>query len=310
MNTSTQTRPRVAVLPEPVPHITAAIVAGGGSVVGLGESPDAVVVAKPYPQDTLRDVLSEHPSVRWVQLPSAGIERFVGAVAAHRDLTWTCAKGLFAPPIAEHVVGAAIALLRRFPERARATGWGPRGGRTLAGLDVLVVGGGGIGSEVSRLFALLGTTVTVLRRNDLPVPGAARVVTGDRLSDLLPAADIVVLAAALTPDTEHLIGSDELALMKPDAFLINVARGKLLDTDALVAALRDDRIGGAALDVTDPEPLPDGHPLWADARCLITPHASDTGHMPTLVAGLIERNVRRRGEGRPLEGPVDPAAGY
>ena len=150
-----------------------------------------------------------------------------------------------------------------------------------------------------------------MRRSAEPVPGAARTVQTSALHDVLPDADVVVVAAALTQDTRHLIGAPELALMNRNANLVNVGRGPLIDTDALVAALADGSIAGAALDVTEPEPLPDGHPLWTEPRCLITPHSADTPEMTApLLAERIRLNVRAfLGDGR-FVGVVDPQRGY
>ncbi len=119
------------------------------------------------------------------------------------------------------------------------------------------------------------------------------------------------VALALTPATEHIIGARELAAMRPDSWLVNVARGRHVDTDALVAALADGVIAGAALDVTDPEPLPDGHPLWDQERCIITPHTANTLEMAARpFAARVRDNVARFAAGEPLVGLIDPAAGY
>jgi phosphoglycerate dehydrogenase-like enzyme len=141
--------------------------------------------------------------------------------------------------------------------------------------------------------------------------GATRVVGVDGLHDALDAAVGVVLALALTPDTVGIIGRDELARMSERGWLVNVARGKHVVTDELVEALRDSVIGGAALDVTDPEPLPDDHPLWSIPNCIITPHVANTPEMAfPLLAARITENVRRWGSGEPLVGLVDPSLGY
>ena len=141
--------------------------------------------------------------------------------------------------------------------------------------------------------------------------GAERTVGTDRLAEALAGARAVVLALALTPQTRGLIGRAELAAMEPDAWLVNVARGELVDTAALVDALQRGVIGGAALDVTDPEPLPDGHPLWDLPNCLITPHTADTPEMiEFLLARRIAENVRRLAAGQELVGLMDPALGY
>jgi phosphoglycerate dehydrogenase-like enzyme len=151
----------------------------------------------------------------------------------------------------------------------------------------------------------------VVRRSDGPVPGATRTLTTSQLPAALCSAKMVFVALALTPDTERIIGTPELEAMRPDSWLVNVARGQHVDTGALVAALEAGSIAGAALDVTDPEPLPDGHPLWRQERCIITPHTADTPEMvERMFAIRVSDNVARFAAGEPLIGLVDPAAGY
>jgi D-3-phosphoglycerate dehydrogenase len=152
--------------------------------------------------------------------------------------------------------------------------------------------------------------VTVVRRHDVPLEGAT-VVTSERLDEVLPRADAVVLALALTDETAGIIDAARLALLPDHAWLVNVARGEHVVTDDLVAALRAGTIGGAALDVTDPEPLPDGHPLWQFGNVLITPHTANTRAMGrALLRQRVIDNVRRYAAGKPLLGPVDPDLGY
>jgi phosphoglycerate dehydrogenase-like enzyme len=153
--------------------------------------------------------------------------------------------------------------------------------------------------------------VVAVNRSGREVPGAERTVTIDHLPEVLRDADYVVLAASTTDETKGMFDAAMLARMKSDAWLINVARGALVDTDALVDALDEGVIGGAALDVTAPEPLPDGHPLWSLDNALITPHVANTWVMglPAL-RGLVTRNVARFAAGVELEGLVDPALGY
>jgi phosphoglycerate dehydrogenase-like enzyme len=151
----------------------------------------------------------------------------------------------------------------------------------------------------------------VLRRTPAPVAGVRVVATLDELGNHLPEADVVVLALALTDETIGVIDADALAAMRSDAWLINVARGRHVDTDALVAALEAGAIGGAALDVTDPEPLPDDHPLWTLDNVIITPHTANTPEMGlTLLAERVGENVARYAAGLELIGPVDLALGY
>jgi phosphoglycerate dehydrogenase-like enzyme len=151
----------------------------------------------------------------------------------------------------------------------------------------------------------------VVRRGPEALPGAERTVRTDRLHDALPDARLVILALALTPETRHIIGAAELEAMHDHAWLVNVSRGGHVDTDALVDALGRNAIAGAALDVTDPEPLPDGHSLWSMANCLVTPHnAGSSGAVMRLLADRVHDNVARLGAGQPLLGVIDPDAGY
>jgi phosphoglycerate dehydrogenase-like enzyme len=196
-------------------------------------------------------------------------------------------------------------------QRIMARSWGEPAGTSLYDQPVTILGGGGITASLLGLLAPLRVTATVVRQHPDPVPGAARTVGQADLHEALAGAQVVFLALALTPSTEHIIGAPELAAMRPDAWLVNVARGGHVDTDALVAALTAGTIGGAALDVTDPEPLPDGHPLWDQERCIITPHTADTTEMiRPLLARRIRDNVARFAAGEPLLGLVDPALGY
>lgn len=141
-----------------------------------------------------------------------------------------------------------------------------------------------------------GARVLAITRSGTPIPGAAQTFTPDRLDDVLIESDVVVIGAPATADTRHLIGARELGLMRSHAWLINIARGSLIDSDALVEALRSGSIGGAGLDVTDPEPLPDGHPLWDAPNALITPHSANPSQL--LIPGLAAR-VRRTSHATP-----------
>ena len=176
---------------------------------------------------------------------------------------------------------------------------------------VTIVGGGGITRALLALLAPFAVEVTVVRRHPAPLRGAARVVGTDGLRAALPGADLIVLALALTPDTVGIIGAPELEQMNSHGWLVNVARGAHVVTDDLVAALQAQAIGGAALDVTEPEPLPVGHPLWNLDNCLITPHTANTWEMAEpLFADRIRCNVERLAARQPLRGLVNPALGY
>jgi phosphoglycerate dehydrogenase-like enzyme len=305
------TAPRVAVGPAPRESACRAIRAGGGEPTGVDAAADALVWLDPADLDGLREALAVACSARWIQLPVAGVERMATAGVLDPGRTWTSAKGAYAEPVAEHALALALAGLRQLRQRLTARSWGEPAGESLYDEPVTILGGGGIAASLLELLAPFRAAATVVRRSDDPVPGAARTLPQARLHEALAGARVAFLALALTPGTERIIGSAELAAMRPDSWLVNVARGRHVDTDALVAALRGGAIGGAALDVTDPEPLPDGHPLWQLENCIITPHTADTPEMvERLLARRIQENVARFAAGEPLIGLVDPAAGY
>ena len=261
--------------------------------------------------DALRDALASQPKITWVQLPQAGMEWAFQAGVVDSQRRWTSAKGAYAEPVAEHALALILAGLRQLKVRAQARTWGRPAGETLFDEPVTIVGAGGIATVLMRLLEPFRTPVTVVRRQPEPVSGAVRTLTTDRLTEALPGARAVVVTVALTPQTRGLIGGAELAAMAPDAWLVNVARGGVVDTEALTAALQNGQIGGAALDVTDPEPLPAGHPLWDLDNCLITPHTADTEEMTQpLLADRIADNVQRLAAGQELVGLLDPALGY
>ncbi len=240
-----------------------AISDGGGHLVGLAEA-EAMVWADPRNPDALVAALEDAPDARWVQLPFAGIENFVHLVDHDRE--WTCGKGVYAEPVAELALTLALAGMRGLGTYARADAWTPPHGRNLLGGRVTILGGGGITQSLVRLLQPFDCHITVVRRTANHLDGVDDVLEADRYADALPGADLVVLALALTPETEGIIAADELSLMECHAWLVNVARGRHVVTDDLVDALRDGAIGGAGLDVTDPEPLPDLAPAVVDAE--------------------------------------------
>jgi len=282
--------------------------AGGGQVVPV-EQADGVVWGAPRDPKGLEHLLAANPRVRWVQLMQAGIERFAHLV--DDDRVWSSGKGVYADPVAELALTLALAGMRGLDRYARETSWsGPRG-LNLFEARVSVFGGGGITQSLLRLLRPFDCHVTVVRNRVQEMEGADVVIDADRYFDAIPGADLVVLALALTPDTEGIIAREELEAMEEHAWLVNVARGKHVATDDLVWALRTGVIGGAGLDVTDPEPLPDGHALWSLPNCIITPHVGNTPEMEVpLLSERIATNVRRQAEGKQLLGLVDPDLRY
>lgn len=303
--------PRVAVGPFPSEFATDAVAEAGGKLVTIDESPDALVWLDPHDVKGLADQVAAAPGLRWVQLPFAGVEKVAEYGLLDHDRIWTCAKGSYAEPVAEHALTLMLAGLRHLPTRVRAHSWGIPAGTSLYDQRVTILGGGGITSVLLAQLAPFRVHTTVVRRRPDPVPGATRTVPVASLREVLPGSLVVVLALALTPATERIIGKAELEAMDATTWLVNVARGRHVDTGALVEALRAESIAGAALDVTEPEPLPDDHPLWYLPNCLITPHTADTIDMVIpLLAERIRTNVARFATGEELVGRVDADAGY
>jgi phosphoglycerate dehydrogenase-like enzyme len=304
-------RPRIAV--EPSGHenrewLAAAVEAGGGEVVEPGPA-EGLVWAANTGIDALRAGVAQASSATWVQLPWAGVEPFVDAL--DHDHIWTCGKGVYAEPVAELALTLTLAGLRKLDHYTRVRDWQPIYARNLVGANVVILGGGGITQALLGLLSPFDCKVTVLRNRPAPMVGAERVATLAELDEVLPDADVVVLALALTPETRGVLGEAQLARMKSSAWIINVARGAHIDTDALVAALERHSIGGAGLDVFPEEPLPADHPLWRLSNCILTPHVGNDQRMAEVyLSKRVTDNVRRFGAGAPLLGLVDVDLGY
>ena len=299
----------IALEPAQPAEFVSAIESAGGTVATLSPEVKGLVWTDYHRPDLLREVLSENPQLTWVQLPFAGVDAFVDILDA--PPTFTCAKGSYSQPVAEHALALMLALGRTIPERVRATSWGEKFAVSLYESKVLIVGGGGITAELLRLLQPFGCPVTVVRNSGEPMPGATRTIALDGLDEHLPEADFVVVAAALTPQTEGLFNTKRFAKMKQTSYLVNIARGKHVVTDDLVEALTSGQLAAAALDVTYPEPLPDGHPLWKVSNCLITPHTADTPAQVTrMLAERISVNVKAFCSGGEMVGLVDKKLGY
>ncbi|HEY8394742.1 MAG TPA: D-2-hydroxyacid dehydrogenase [Thermaerobacter sp.] len=254
--------------------------------------------------------------LRWIQAAYAGVDRLLEAAPELRrhPALLTNARGMHAATIADHVFMFMLAWARRLPaylDQQRRHEWKRQPVRELAGETLTVVGLGAIGREVARRALAFGMRVMGVRRRPEPVPGVDPVVTPDQLRRVLAPAQWVVVSAALTPETRHLIGAAELAAMRRDAFLINVSRGAVVDEQALIRALRDGTIAGAGLDVFADEPLPPGHPFWDMDNVLITPHIA--GNMRDYIGRAVDlftENLARFLRGEPLLNQVDKELGY
>ncbi len=302
----------VAVAPESRPVMqqafSDAVRQAGAQLVPLGEA-RALIWADPYAPQAYPEVIAKAPKVEWVQLPYAGIEPFVDFLTP--EYVWTCAKGVYAEPVAEWIMAAMLMGLRDFHTYAAATSWGAEAGRNLLGARVTVLGAGGITRSLLRLLEPWGCDVTVVRRRGDALRGAKRTLTLDSVRSSVVGADVVVVALALTNATHHVINESLLAAMGRQCWLINVARGGHVDHEALEAALRDGTIAGAVLDVTDPEPLPGDSGLWNLPNCVITPHVGNTREMGLpLITAHVKENVGRWLAGEPLLGLVDIDLGY
>ncbi len=304
------------------------------SVEGLADGPveDVEVLLRGWLSSEAFDrLLARAPRLRWVHSATSGVERALTPAARDRGIVVTNARGVFTRPIAEHVLMLILAISRRLPqllELQRERTWQPLQGLELRELTVGVVGYGSIGRAVASLAGAFGARVIAQRRHvgiasaatvivDDPddafpfAPTPDRVLGPDGLHELLAASDIVVLAAPLTPETEDMIGAAELATMRPDAWLINVARGRLIDDRALLEALAEHRIGGAALDTFREEPLPPTSPFYDLPNVIVTPHTAwSSARVLDRSIGLFCDNLRRYAAGEPLRNVVDPGAGY
>lgn len=307
--------PVVAVLPNPQPEYLAAVALGGGVAADLGEATTALVWTDSSDSEGLAKVLEAHPNISWVQLPFAGVDNFRSVF--DRELlrantrTFTSAKGAYREPVAEHALMLALSLARVLPERIAAKTWGRKYADTLFDANVLIVGGGGIGQEIARLLTPFRSKITVVRKHEGAVEGAQQTLPFDAIDSALANADFVFLAAALTEETMGLFDADKFALMKSSAYLVNIARGAMVVSLDLENALRSGKIAGAGIDVTDPEPLPDGHSLWECPNLIITPHSADTPEICVrLLSERIVANVAALVASNPLSGEVNLKLGY
>ncbi|MFT5233320.1 MAG: phosphoglycerate dehydrogenase-like enzyme, partial [Candidatus Krumholzibacteriia bacterium] len=267
-------------------------------------------------------LIAAAPNLRWVQAWSAGVDRYLemDGLRESERIVLTNMQGVHGPAIAEHVFATLLSLTRQLPALAaaqRAGTWDRKtaaGATTLAGRTMFVVGMGGIGSQIaSRAHAFdMRVLATVRKPDELDRPDYVDELGGAAdLDRFLAAADVVVIALPLTAETNGLIGERELALMPEGSWLVNIGRGPIVQTDALVASLQSGHLAGAALDVVDPEPLPTESPLWQMENVIITPHvASRSALTGERRWKIIKENLRRFSAGEDLVNVVDKQSGY
>jgi len=267
------------------------------------------------------ELLEKAPNLVWVQALSAGVDRYMSMkpLIENDRIVLTNMRAVHGPAIADHAMATLLQLtrnLRFYIEQQKEGKWNegetPWPSSALAGRTMLVVGLGGIGTEIAQRAHGFGMKITATRRSDAPSPDYVHHVgKPDELLAMLPDADVVAVCVPLTAETENLFNEAAFKAMKPGTILINIARGKIVNADAMLAALEGGRLAGACLDVTDPEPLPPEHPLWKMPNVVITPHiAADAGITDERRWALTRENLRRFGAGEPLLNVVDKKAGY
>jgi phosphoglycerate dehydrogenase-like enzyme len=300
----------VAIEPKSFPEYEKALERGGAKLTPMGSDVRGLVWTDYSSPEALGKLMNANPQLEWVQLPFAGVDAFAGLF--DRDVFFTSAKGAYKEPVAEHALMLALALGRSLPIRIKASSWGKKDAFSFYDSKVLLIGAGGISEELIKLLAPFRADITVVRNNpELPLSGAKTVAGLDKLDELLPTADLVIVTCALTELTRGLINYQRLSKFKPTAYLVNIARGPIVVSDDLLRALDDGLLAGAGLDVTDPEPLPDGHAFFGRDDLILTPHTADTKEIVTrLFAVRIEHNVKAfLGNGQWL-GEVNPVLGY
>ena len=297
------------------------------SIEGLADGPldDVEVLLRGFLSAEAFDrLLARAPRLAWVHSASAGVERVLTPAGLERGLVVTNARGVFSQPIAEYVLMMILAVSRRLPqllELQRERTWQPLEGVELRDVTVGIVGLGSIGSAVAGLTGAFGSRVVAVRRRTEtpdgtePTPGRSpaieRISGPEGLPTLLAESDFIVLAAPLTAETEGMIDQAALALVKPGAWLINVARGRLVDERALLRALREGPLGGAVLDTFRDEPLMPGSPFYDLPNVIVTPHTSwSSGRVLDRSVELFCDNLRRYAAGERLLNVVDPGVGY
>lgn len=253
-------------------------------------------------------------NLRWIQATSAGVERLLPARDHLRDVLVTNARGIHSELMSDHVLAAMVMLQWDFPrilQDQSARRWRREPKVALAGKTVGVIGAGAIGGEIGRRASHFGMRVLGIRRSGEPLPGFDEVFRPERLDQVLAECDFICIAVPATGETNRLIGAAQFDAMKEGAFFINIARGSIVDEDALIVALMAGKLAGAALDVFEKEPPDDDNPLWDLPNVIMTPHVSgmlDTNE-ERLVA-IFADNLRRYRSGEPLRNVVDLARGY
>jgi phosphoglycerate dehydrogenase-like enzyme len=286
-----------------------------GDEKGLVAAGDAEVAFSGNNPRRVRQLLDATPKLRWYHTVSAGVENMPLLELAQRGILLTNNSGSYDIQIAEHLMAfvfAASRQLHRYRDSQRAGEWKEQPHQELRDATIVVYGMGSIGGEIARLASAIGMRVIGVRRKNAPSqPGIDRVVAADRLVDVVGEADYLAIAAPLTSETRGAISRDVISRLKPTAWIMNIARGAIVDEPAMIEALHAKRIGGAALDVFTTEPLPKDSPLWTFENVILTPHhAGSSPRAGERTLALFAENLRRYKAGEPLINRVDYEAGY
>jgi len=263
-----------------------------------------------FPSGHFRDLEAVAPRLRWLQSTSAGIGQMVKRVGLDQTkITFTTASGVHARPLADFCLMAMLMFAKNYvwmDRDKKAKRWERYCGEELTGKTLAIVGVGRVGQEVARHGKRMDMRVTGMRRSSAPVPDIDKLFDRAELHAMLREADFLVLAAPHTSETEGIIGEAELAVMKPTTVLINIGRGALVDEDALVRALQQKRLAGAALDVLREEPPPQDSPLWDMPNVIISPHSASTVTQENArITEIFCDNLRRYLSGQPLRNVLD-----
>jgi phosphoglycerate dehydrogenase-like enzyme len=301
------TAPNVRIVPARGAAALAAEIADADAMVGVQLTPELFPKAK---------------KLKWLHISSAGVERHGGQVGLFPELiaseiVVTNAKNVYGPQIADHAFAFLLALTRRLNitlPRQNLQEWpaGRSGMIELDGKTAVIIGVGGIGSQIAQRAHAFGMKVIGVDIRDIPIRmEVQRVVPPDMLDEVLPQADVVFVSVPHTPKSEGMMGAREFELMKKGSYFIAMSRGKIYDHMALAKALDSGKLAGAGLDATEPEPLPKGHPLWKFPNVVITPHTSGgSDNLQARLDHLVKENIRRFGAGLPLINAVDKKEGF
>ena len=304
---------RAAELQKASPQVTV-VPAAGQEILQKVADADAIFGAID-PQ-----ILKAGKNLKWVQIYSAGVENYVRyPEVVNSDMVMTNCKIIQGPNIADHAMALLLALTRglyqAIPLRTREEwlrGEYPFTTIELSNKTAVIIGLGGIGTQIAQRASAFGMRVLAVDPKDIPITNVVeKIVTPDRLHEVLPEAHVVFMSAPHTRETEGMMGPAEFGMMKKGSYFIAVSRGKTYDSNALVKALDEQRLAGAGLDVTNPEPLPKGHALWKFENVIITPHiAGGSDLVNDRRMALFKENIRRFAAGKPLLNVVDKRKGY